>query len=81
MTNSCSVFLRNLLTILLKPRTDERHPIFRRDAFEMQHLAKLIERHTTTLKYILHQMLLATKETIRHMLMVLPYTTQSFLHS
>lgn len=61
---SASIRFAYLLAILLESGTDEGDSIFRRDAFEMDHLAKLVERHTATLEYILHQMFLAA--TNRH---------------
>lgn len=77
---SASIRFAYLLAILLESGTNEGDPIFRRDAFEMDHLAKLVERHTATLEYILHQMFLAAKEAIRHILMVLPSSAQPFLY-
>ena len=46
-----------------------------------EHVTKLVERHLATVKDVGHQVLLAAKETVAHVVLVLPHAAHGALHA
>ena len=80
VADACCYVFRNVLAILLKALADKPHPVFCGDAIEVHHFAKLIKWHALVLEDVFHEVPLAAKEAVGHPLMVLPYSTQTFLN-
>lgn len=74
----CQIFWK-YLAVPLETVDNETYPFFNRYAIQIHHLTKLVEGHPLALEEFCHQVLLAAKQTVGHMLLVLPYASHALL--
>lgn len=68
-----------MLACISEFRADKWNPFRGGDFLQKHHIPEFVERHTLVVKNIFHEMLLAAKHAICHLLLMLPYRTQHFL--